>query len=127
MATKAYKDRNNWPPYNVKAIVNNVKLVFKTGNINKLNGPAYHFISLYMGFIAHYDLYRFRKIYENLNLFAKHLLTSECSNDLNYTYKEAIRHLQGNWKDQGGMVYQKSVGDTMLGIIAVARNYLLGK
>jgi hypothetical protein len=129
MATKAYRDRNNWPPYNVKAIVNNVKLVFKTRDINKLNGTAYRFITLYHGFIAHYDLGGFRNTYQGLlTQLAKNLLTSEgYSSDMNYNYKAARQHLLGHWADQGGMAYQKSVGDAMLGIIAVADNYLRGK
>jgi len=126
MATKAYRDRNNWPPYNVKAIVNNVKLVFKTHNINKLNKPAYTFITLYHGFIAHYDLGGFRSTYEgSLRIFAKNLLTSEgYSNDPYYNDRNARQHGEGWWKDQGGMIYQTSVANTMRGICDAARAYL---
>lgn len=129
MATKAYRDRNNWPPYNVKAIISNVKLVFKVHDINKLNGPAYHFITLYHGFIAHYDLYGFRQAYSgSLRVFARNLLTSEgYSDDPHYNDMNADKHERGWWKDQGGMLYQKSVADTMRGIIAVAKAYLKEK
>ncbi len=115
-----------WKPYNVKAIVNNVKLVFRTGDIEKLNGTAYRFIILYMGFIAHYDIYGFKAAYSKRpGLLARNLLMSEgYSNDLNYNYKAARQHLEGRWREQGGMIYQKSVGETMLGILAAANDFL---
>jgi hypothetical protein len=126
MATKAYRDRNNWPPYNVKAIVDNVKLVFRTHNMNKLNGPAYRFITLYHGFIAHYNLHGFRSNYEGmLRLFAKNLLTGEGFGYNNY--HAADQHERGNWADQGGMLYQKSVALTMRGILDAAKVYLKEK
>ena len=46
-------------PYNSKAILNNIELVLKTGDSQKLNNPTYSFIMLMSGFIAHYNLMGF--------------------------------------------------------------------
>ena len=128
MATKAYRDRSNWPPYNVRAITNNVKLVFNTGDINKLNGSAYKFIINYHGFIAHYSLGGFRGVYDgHITGFAKNLLSSEMSNNPAYNEMYADNRARGGYDDQGGKAYQKSVVETMRGIISYAKNYLKRK
>jgi hypothetical protein len=67
-----------------KRIVNNVRKVFLTKSIDALNKQAYRFITLRMGFIAHYDLYGFRATYEDLRDFALTLQTSEYSRDRDY-------------------------------------------
>lgn len=117
-----------WKPYNSKAIISNVNLVFKTKDINKLNGPAYKFISLYHGFIAHYNLYGFRDTYDGkLTAFAKGLLSSEMNRDLSYNEHYATRRAAGGYDDQGGALYQKSVVLTMRGIMNLAKKYLQEK
>lgn len=117
-----------WKPYNTRTIVNNVKLVFKTHDINKLNGTAYRFIINYHGFIAHYDLYGFRHTYSgSLRVFAKNLLTSEMFNELRYNEHYADRRDHGEYDDQGGKAYQKSVAATMRGIFDAAKAYLKEK
>ena len=68
---------NKLQPYNVKAIVSNVELVFKSGDISKLNKSAYHFIYLLSLFIAHYNLYGFQDYYQDLRLFAEDLLDAD--------------------------------------------------
>lgn len=54
-------------PHNSKAILANIGLVMRTGDITKLNKPTYKFISLMSGFIAHYDLYGFQSYYEDVS------------------------------------------------------------
>jgi hypothetical protein len=117
-----------WKPYNVRAITNNVKLVFKTGDINKLNGSAYKFIINYHGFIAHYNLGGFRDVYDgHLTGFAKNLLSSEISNNPTYNEMYANSRAAGGYDDQGGKAYQKSIVETMRTIIGYAKIYLKEK
>ena len=115
-------EKGKCPVHNVSAIVSNVKLVFKSGDINKLNGTAYRFIITHMGFIAHYDLYGFRDTYQDLNQFAKALQTSEYSESYDYNPRRADE--VGAQTDEYGPGYNKSVSDTIRGIIAIAQDYL---
>ncbi len=118
--------KGNWPAYNTKAIVNNISLVFKTRNINKLNGPAYNFINQHMGFIAHYNLNGFKSDYEDLERFAKTLQTSEYSQDFNYNDSWANK-MGHYWGDDYGEAYEKSLADTIRGILGVVRKYYPGR
>lgn len=103
-------------PYNSKAIVNNINLVFKTGNIEKLNNPTYKFVYLLSGFIAHYNLYGFRSEYSDLRTFARDLLYS-CS-------QEEERRAVGNWDIGGyGKEYCQSKADAIRGIREVVMKY----
>lgn len=63
-------------PYNVKAILNNLNLVFKTGDINKLNKQTYGVLHLMSGFIAHYNLMGFQDHYEDLRELVKDIKNS---------------------------------------------------
>lgn len=103
-------------PYNSKAIVNNVKLVFKTGDIKKLNNPTYHFIYLLSGFIAHYNLYGFQDTYSDLREFGKDLLNA-CSEseERRSTEKWAITEY--------GIGYCQSKADAIKGIREVVLKY----
>ena len=84
-----FKMTKKWKVRNTKAIINNLQLVFKTGDIEKLNGSTYDFLYLLSGFIAHYDLYGFRAYYQDLRELIKDLQDShdiayprlECSED----------------------------------------------
>lgn len=87
--------RGNWQPYNVKALEQNIALVFRTGDIGKLNKPTYQFITLHMGFIAHYDLYGFQCEYADLEKFRKMLQTSEYSHRPDYNLDWAD-HYEGD-------------------------------
>jgi hypothetical protein len=118
------QEAGNWAPYNTKSIVDNVKLVFKTGDINKLNGTAYKFITLHMGFIAHYDLYGFRDSYQDLNQLAKTLQTSEYSDNSNHNLEWANKcEADGDFSKWYGAAYNKSVANTIRGIVAAAREH----
>lgn len=121
-------EKGKWEPYNVRAILNNVKLVFKNRDIEKLNGPTYKFITLHMGFIAHFSLHGFRGTYQDLETFAKHLQTSEYSrDDHDYNLKQAKRQESDSDFDRWyGPAYNKSVAETIRGIVEVARKYYPG-
>lgn len=63
-------------PYNSRAILNNLELVFKTNDITKLNKPTYNFVMLMSGFIAHYDLRGFQSYYQDVSQFIGDILSS---------------------------------------------------
>lgn len=111
----------NWPAYNVKAIVASVQRVFNGVGIDALTKNAYQFITLHMGFIAHYDLNGFKYAYEDLKEFSKALLTSEYSRDEHYNLREADRQENDtDFKKWYGEAYQKSVAKTIRAIVEVA-------
>jgi len=114
-----------WKPYNVKALEQNVSLVFKTGDIGKLNKPTYTFIVNHLGFIAHYDLIGFQCTYADLDEFRERLQTSEYSGRLDYNLEWADRY-EGDrdFNKWYGSAYCKSVADGIRRIIAVAKNQL---
>jgi len=98
-------------------------LVFRTGDIDKLNKYTYTFIIDHMGFIAHYDLIGFQCTYADLDEFREKLQTSEYSNRPDYNLDWADRY-EGDrdfikWY---GSAYCKSVAEGIKHIIAVARN-----
>ncbi|MCI0560208.1 MAG: hypothetical protein MN733_17105 [Nitrososphaera sp.] len=111
---------NTWKPYNVQAIIRNVELVFKTSSIEKLNQPTYKFITLHMGFIAHYDLYGFQAHYQDLRDFCAKLQTSEYSRDEDYNLREADRY---EHRQEFGAAYNHSISQAIRGLVAVARKY----
>ena len=112
-----------WKPYNVKALKQNMALVFQTGDIGKLNKPTYTFIINHMGFIAHYDLNGFQCNYGYLDEFREKLQTSEHSKLLDYNLNWADRYAgDRDFNKWYGAAYCKSVAEGIRGIIAVARN-----
>lgn len=107
---------NKLTPCNQKAICNNLKLVFKSNDINKLNNPTYKFVMNMSGFIAHYDLYGFRAEYENrLDDFAVELITG-ASNPEYWSTKWFI--------DQYGEEYCQAKTNTLIEIAQIAKSYL---
>lgn len=107
---------NQLKPYNSKAIVNNIELVFKTGDIQKLNNPSYKFIYLLSGFIAHYNLNGFQSAYSDLRVFAQDLLYG-CSEE------EERRSVDGWGIDRYGKEYCQSEADAIRGIREVVIKY----
>ena len=106
----------NLKPYNSKAILNNIELIFKTGDIEKLNNTTYHFIYLLSGFIAHYNLYGFRDAYRDLRLFAKDLL-SGCDTSAEYRSTE-------EWAvKEYGYEYCQSKANAIKGIREIVTKY----
>jgi len=120
-------EAGKWPAYNVKAIVGNVERVFKNRDIRKLNNPTYEFITLHMGFIAHYSLYGFQDSYQDLEHFAKNLQTSEYSRDHEYNLRHvARRETDADFDRWYGPAYNKSIAEAIRGIVAIARKYYPG-
>ena len=108
--------------YNTRAIVNNIRLVLKTGNMAKLNNPTYKFITLYHGFIAHYNLGGFIQYYDDKILaFRRSLITGEMNYGYDYNVAQAERRASGQFDNDGGREYQENIAETMLEIIKVAR------
>lgn len=114
-------EKGNWPAYNVKYIVGNVEKVLKTGNIDHLSQVAYKFITLHMGFIAHYDLGGFKSTYSNVAEFAQTLLTSEYSEDTNYNDHWADKIERGYFGNEYGKAHDQSMVDTIRGITAAVK------
>ena len=110
-----------WKPHNVKALAQNVALVFRTGDIGRLNKPTYTFITLHMGFIAHYNLSGFQCEYSDLDEFRERLQTSEYSKLPDYNLDWADRY-EGDrdFNKWYGPAYCKSVAEGIRQIIAVA-------
>ena len=65
-----------WEKVNTKAIIRCLTRVFETGDINQLNEPTYKFVMNLSGFMAHYDLFRFRDTYHDLRNLIAHLEAS---------------------------------------------------
>jgi len=115
--------QGQWKPYNVKALERNVALVFRTGDIDKLNKYTYNFIIDHMGFIAHYSLIGFQGTYANLDEFRERLQTSEYSQCLDYNLNWANNYeADRDFNKWYGAAYCKSVAEGIRHIIAVARN-----
>ena len=118
------QEKGNWKPYNVKAIASNVESVFKHQSISKLNNPTYNFISLHMGFIAHYGLGGFQSVYEDLREFALKLQTSEYSYNTDHNLHEATRiETDSDFKEWYGDAYNKSKAEAIRKIVEIARKY----
>jgi len=105
-----------WKELNTKAIINNLNLVFKTKNIEKLNKPTYEFVMNLSGFIAHYDIYGFREHYRDLRDFIKDLENS--SDVLNPEYYLGDFFQKDEQKD-----YYKSKTETLRQIKPLIEKY----
>ena len=116
------QESGNWKPHNVKLLEANAALVFRTGDIRKLNKPTYNFIIGHMGFIAHYDLGGFQSAYRDIELFAKMLQTSEHSRDPDYNLRESTRYEEGlTFNVWYGEPYCRSVAQGIRAIVTTAR------
>ena len=110
-----------------RAIVENIRKVAVKKDISFLSKQAYEFITLKMGFIAHYDLYGFQLVYKDLREFFLRLQTSEYSNDKNYNLREADRQENdSDFKKWYGEENQKNTAWVMREIIKIARKFSRG-
>ena len=113
----------NWKPYNVDYLERNIREVFRTGDIGKLTKGTYEFITLHMGFIAHYDLHGFQCVYADLDLFREMLQRSEYSHDPDYNLEWADRK-EGKYEPfikWYGYAYCHSVAEGIRRIVKAAR------
>ena len=53
------------------SVIKNFKEVIETRDIDRMNKELYHFLTLYCGFIAHYDINGFKAIYKAPRDFAE--------------------------------------------------------
>ena len=106
------------------AIAKNIKRVAEEKDINLLNKPAYQFIILKMGFIAHYDIFGFREVYKDLREFFSRLQTSEYSNDKDYNLRWAdSQENDSDFNKWYGEDNQKNTAWVIREIIRIAREY----
>ena len=116
-------EKGNWKPYNVDYLERNIRQVFKSGDIHKLSKGTYEFITLQMGFIAHYNLYGFQAAYHDLELFREMLQRSEYSHDPDYNLNWANRkETDKDFLKWYGYAYCHSVAEGIRRIVAVARS-----
>jgi len=109
--------KQNWKPINTRALLNNLNLVLKTGDINKLNKPTYTHISLMSGFIAHYDLHGFRGYYE---------CTSDLIRDLanSADFRNPEREIRDPWfAKEYGKEYCQSKANFYNGVVTLITLY----
>lgn len=107
-----------------KRIVNNVRKVLEQADIGLLRPQTYHFITLHMGFIAHYNLDGFKAEYRDLRLFCRNLQTSEGRDNYDYNDQWAERLLV---RAINATVPEETdawkVAYTIKDIVALAREY----
>ena len=116
------QERGNWKPHNVKLLGANAALVFRTGDIRKLNGVTYRFIIMQMHFIAHYDLDGFQCAYRDIGLFRRMLQTSEYSEHPDYNLNWATKYEHDpSFIKWYGEPYCRSVAQGIQAIVAAAR------
>jgi hypothetical protein len=117
------QEEGKWKPYNVDALERTICQVFQKGDIRLLTKATYNFITLNMGFIAHYDLQGFQCDYADLDLFRKSLQTSEYSEDPDYNLRRADRcESDRDFLKWYGEAYCKSEAEGIRRIVAIARN-----
>jgi hypothetical protein len=117
------QEEGKWKPYNVDALERNIRQVFQEGDIRLLTKATYNFITLHMGFIAHYDLHGFQCEYGDLELFREKLQTSEYSEDPDYNLRWADRcEFDRDFVKWYGEAYCRSEAEGIRRIVAVVRN-----
>ena len=109
-----------------KSILRSVEKIFSTEKFTHLNNTAYKFITLRMGFIAHYNQHGFIAHYEEQGIeqFAYCLIHGEL-NIPNYNETHAHRILNfGHLDDQYPREDCIRIGETMKAIIKMAEEKL---
>ena len=104
-------------PYNSIAILKNIKTIFLTKDINKLNKPTYNFLSSMSGFIAHYDLTGFQYNYRDLRDLINDLKNSSDYNDPEREVRDPF------FAAKYGREYPKSKVAILLGLPALINQY----
>lgn len=122
------QEEGKWKPYNVEYLANNIRQVFKTGDIGKLTKATYEFIILHMSFIAHYDLGGFQSEYSDIALFRRALQTSEYSDDPEANLRWASKkETDRDFLKWYGYPYCHSVSEGIREIIKAAKEQTLQK
>ena len=106
-----------WKPYRVANILNNIELVFKTGDSQKLSKESYEFLYLMSDFIAHYDINGFRHHYSDVRDLIEKL-------DSDYYISDADRlETDGDFQKWYGSAYNRSKAQITRGLVVLARKY----
>lgn len=109
--------KNNWKPLPTKSILATVERIFKSRDIDKLNGPAYKALMNMSGFIAHYNINGFKHEYQETSKLAEHILRS--SDALRPDY-----HREGFFVKSYGEAYANSKADLYAGLATIAQKYV---
>jgi hypothetical protein len=76
--------QKKWATIKTNSIINNLKKIIKTNDIDHLTKSSYNFFYLLSGFIAHYDLQGFKGYYNNVTNFLNDLKNSSDIKNPNY-------------------------------------------
>lgn len=117
-------EKGNWPALNTKGIVASVRRCLEKNDIEQLSKAAYEHINQHMGFIAHYDIQGFKSTYSDVADFAKKLLTSEYSRDINYNKRNSHRYNDDFFITKYGKVFCQSVTACNTAIVTLAEKHL---
>ena len=111
-------ETKKWKTVNTKAVINNLNLIFKNRDIDKLNGPTYNFLYLLDGFIAHYDINGFKCAYQDLRKLIDDLSDSS-------DVRNAERYVNDGFfqKDEYSKDYYKSKTETLVQIKPLVEKY----
>ena len=104
-------------PYNSIAILKNIKTIFLTKDINKLNKSTYNFLYSMSGFIAHYNLTGFQYNYRDLRDLIDDLKNSSDYNDPEREVRDPF------FAAKYGREYPKSKVAILLGLPALINQY----
>lgn len=96
-------------PIKTQAVLRNIQLVLRIGDISRLNNTAYQFLYLMQGFIAHYDLHGFRDYYRDVNDLAIDIAESA---DL----ADAERYITDRFFTGTDAAYYRSKYETLAGL-----------
>lgn len=110
-----------------KKIIESIKGIIDTHNIECLNPNAYKFITLHMGFIAHYSFQGFKAHYrDDIPSFITNLITGEITTDPNYNERHGREYLDTNgyFQKRYGKSHCSQVGSTIMAIIRLAKGAL---
>jgi len=102
--------------------IKSIKTVLDTHNMDHLNTHAYFFVTMNMGFIAHYSRDGFIGEYRNrgVDAFAENLITGEI-NMPDYNERHAQRFMSGSFNDQFSPETARRIGKTIKSIVDMAK------
>ena len=109
--------KQTWGALPVRAILNSVENVLKTGDISRLTKGAYNCLYLMSGFIAHYDHGGFMGHYKDIRGLIRDILNSTDTQD-------PERYIRDSWfENEYGREYCQSKTDVYKGLREIAMKY----
>ena len=88
-------------------IVNNIRNVLETKDIENLSKQSYYYISVCSGFIAHYDLYGFRDYYYDTDQLARDIVDNDGWNSDRSNFMKGDKYFE--YQHTNGKVYKQLV------------------